>query len=188
MGLKIAGLVAMGLVAAASFDGAASQTTAPAVRDGARDFDFNLGTWRTQIKRIKDPFAAASESVALEGTVTVRKVWGGRAWLEEIEADGPTGHWQGSTFFLYSPAAGQWAQYFVNSASGRFDAMPLVGEFRDGRGDLYAQDSFAGRTILVRGEWSNIRPESHDYVESYSDDGGRSWKPAFIAHLTRLKP
>jgi len=32
----------------------------------------------------------------------------GRAQLEEIEADGSTGHFEGLTLFLYSPQAHQW--------------------------------------------------------------------------------
>jgi hypothetical protein len=73
---------------------------AQAVRDGQHDFDFNFGTWKTHIKRIPDPFSGSSKSIELNGTVTVRKVWDGRAQLEEIETDGPNGHWEGLTLFL----------------------------------------------------------------------------------------
>src|SRR3984957_802905 len=70
-----------------------ASTPTPAVPDGQHDFEFNIGVWHTHIKRILDPFASNSESVELNGTVTVRKVWDGKAELEEIEADGPKGHW-----------------------------------------------------------------------------------------------
>src|SRR4051794_38448061 len=80
---------------------------------GAHDFDFNLGTWETNIHRILNPFSASSESMEMKGTVTVSKVWGGRAQLEEIEADGPKGHWEGLTLFLYNPRSHQWSQTFV---------------------------------------------------------------------------
>jgi hypothetical protein len=62
-------------------------------RDGQHDFDFNFGTWKTHIRRILDPLAGSSKSIELNGTVTVRKIWDGRAQLEEIEANGPNGHW-----------------------------------------------------------------------------------------------
>ena len=120
----------------------------------------------------------------LEGTVVVRKVWDGRASLEEIEADGPNGHWEGMTLFLYNPQSHQWSQTFANSKSGVMNT-PLIGAFNDGRGALYSQESFDGRTILVRAVWSHIEPDSHDFEEAYSDDGGKIWHPAFIAHLTR---
>jgi hypothetical protein len=156
-------------------------------RDGQHDFDFNFGTWKTHIKRILDPLSGSSKSIELNGTVTVRKVWDGRAQLEEIEADGPNGHWQGMTLFLYNPQAHQWSQSFVNSKSGVLNP-PLIGAFKDGRGELIASDTFNDRSILVRGVWSDIKPDSHHFEESYSSDGGRTWAPAFIATLTREKP
>ena len=164
-----------------------SQT--PAVRDGQHDFDFNIGVWHTHIKRVVDPFASNSESVELDGTVTVRKVWAGKAQLEEIEADGPKGHWQGLTLFLYNPSAHQWSQSFVNSKDGALSPSSTnVGEFKDGRVVLVGQDNtVSDRTILVRAVWSDIKPDSHQYMESYSNDGGTTWVTAFVANLTRMK-
>ena len=168
---------------------AAADTAAPAsaaARDGQHDFDFNFGVWKTHIRRVLDPLSGSTDSVELNGTVTVRKVWDGRAQLEEIEADGPKGHWEGTTLFLYNPQAHQWSQTFADSETGVLEA-PLIGSFKDGRGELYSLDSSNGRTILLRGVWSDIKPDSHHFEESYSDDGGKTWAPAFIASLTRLK-
>jgi hypothetical protein len=155
-------------------------------RDGQHDFDFNIGVWHTQIKRVLDPLSGSTKSVELNGTVTVRKVWGGRAQLEEIETDGPNGHWEGLTLFLYSPQSHQWSQAFINSKVGML-SPPLIGAFKDGRGELFSQDTVNGRSILIRGVWSDITSDSHHFEESYSDDGGKTWKAAFIADLTREK-
>jgi hypothetical protein len=180
-------------VSCAMFASAAGAAAAPpasaadALRDGQHDFDFNFGVWKTHIKRVLDPFSASSESLELNGTVTVRKVWGGRALLEEIEADGPRGHWEGLSLFLYNPTAHQWSQTFVSSKVGMV-SQALVGQFSNGRGELFSMDTFQGRSILVRGVWSDIKPDSHRYEESYSADGGTSWAPAFIADLTRMPP
>ncbi|HEX3950049.1 MAG TPA: DUF1579 family protein [Steroidobacteraceae bacterium] len=153
-------------------------------RDGQHDFDFNDGVWHTHIKRILEPLSGSYNSMELDGTVTVRRVWGGRAQLEEIEADGPNGHWEGMTLFLYNPTAHQWSQSFINSKMGLLNP-PLIGTFSDGRGELVAEDTVNGRSVLVRAVWSQIKPDSHHFEESYSDDGGKTWAPAFIADLTR---
>jgi hypothetical protein len=164
-----------------------AQPAKPAVRDGQHDFDFNIGTWKTHIKRILDPLSGSPKSIELNGTVTVRKVWDGRAQLEEIETEGPNGHWEGLTLFLYNPEAHQWSQSFVNAKVGILNP-PLIGSFKDGRGELFSADTFNDRSILVRAVWSDITPNSHHFEESYSDDGGKTWAPAFIANLTREKP
>ncbi len=154
--------------------------------DGAHDFDFNIGVWHTRINRPLDPMAGSSSSVELNGTVTVRKIWGGRAQMEEIEADGPNGHWEGMTLFLYNPQSHQWSQTFMDSKSAVLNA-PTIGSFKEGRGELFNQDTFNGKSILVRGVWSDIKPDSHRYEEFYSADGGQSWHSAFAANLTREK-
>lgn len=156
------------------------------LRDGQHDFDFNSGAWKTHIRRVQDPFSGSSNSIELNGTVTVREIWGGRAHLEEIEADGPNGHWEGMSLFLYNPQSHQWSQSFVNSQMGVLNS-PLIGEFKNGTGELYAQDTFHGKSILVRAVWSHIQKDSHRYEESYSGDGGKTWALAFVADLTREK-
>ena len=155
-----------------------------AKRDGAHDFDFDLGVWRTHITRRLHPLTGSDETIQLTGTVTVRKLWDGRAQVEEIEADGPKGHWEGMTVFLYDREACQWSMNFANSSVGRF-TTPMTGGFENGRGELISQDTLDGRWILVRGVWSNITPTSHTYQESYSADGGRTWEVVFTATKTK---
>lgn len=162
----------------------ASARRAGTAHAGSHDFDFNAGVWRTHIRRFADPLSGSSTSIELRGTVSVRKLWDGSAALEEIEADGANGHWEGLTLFLFNPKAGQWSQFFANSKTGTLEP-PLIGAFKAGRGELLAQDTVGGRSILVRAVWSEITPSAHRYEESYSDDSGRTWKPAFLANLTR---
>jgi hypothetical protein len=135
---------------------------------------------------VPDPFSASPNSIELNGTVAVRKLWDGRAQLEEIEADGPNGHWEGMTLFLYNPESPQWSQSFLDNKMAVLNS-PEIGAFHDGRGELFSQDTFQGKSILVRALWSDIAPDSHRFEEFYSNDGGKTWAPAFIAELTREK-
>jgi hypothetical protein len=160
------------------------KATVAKYRDGQRDFDFNIGSWKTHIRRLLHPLTGSDAWVELNGTVVVRKVWGGRASLEEIEADGPNGHFEGTTLFLYNPQSHQWSQTFASSDDGTL-GQPSIGEFKQGRGELFDQETFNGRTILVRGVWSEITPNSHRFEQAFSDDGGKTWEPNFIANLTR---
>jgi hypothetical protein len=184
--MRRSGILLRAALAALMGAAAAMPAAAAEPRDGQHDFDFNEGVWKNHVKRILDPLSGSTQIIELNGTVTVRKVWDGRAWLEEIEADGPNGHWQGLTLFLYNPSAHQWSQNYANS-KGEL-SPPLVGSFQDSRGELFAQDTFNGRAILVRAVWSDIKPDSHHFEEAYSDDGGKTWKAAFIADLTRARP
>lgn len=160
----------------------ASATARPG---GEHDFDFDVGVWNAHIRRRLHPLSDSSEVIDLKAVITVRKVWDGRAALEEIEADGPSGHWEAMSLLLYNPKARQWTQNYFNSATIDPDNHPLTGSFAHGRGELYATDTLNGRPILVRGVYSDITPNSHRYEESYSGDGGRTWETAFTSELTR---
>jgi hypothetical protein len=163
----------------------ATAPVAEKARDGQHDFDFNFGSWKTHIQRLQNPLTGSKTWVEMNGTVVVRKVWDGRGQLEEIEADSSKGHFEGLTLFLYNPESHQWSQDFASSEDGSL-GTPMIGEFKDGRGELISQEQFKGRTILVRGVWSEIKADSHRFEQAFSDDGGKTWEPNFVATLTRL--
>lgn len=168
---------------------ATAQQSLPASeqRDGQHYFDFNIGTWHTHISRLLKPLTGSKAWTELDGTVTVRKVWGGKAQVEEIEADGAAGHFEGLTLFLYNPKSRQWSMNFASSDDGVLE-QPTIGEFRNGRGEFYDQELYNGRSIMVRMVWSDITPTSHHVEQSFSDDGGKTWEPNFIGTLTQEKP
>src|SRR5215207_5175572 len=112
--------------------GTSAQPT-PAERDGQHDFDFELGTWRTQLSRLQRPLTGSTTWVKYEGTTVVRKVWDGRANLVELVADGPAGHFEGLSLRLYNPKSRQWSLNFA-SVSGGVMTQPTIGEFKNGQG------------------------------------------------------
>ncbi len=166
----------------------ADATKANSQRDGQHDFDFNLGTWKTSMKRLQHPLTGSTTWVELSGTVVVRKVWDGRAQLEEVEAQGPAGHFEDLGLFLYNPQARQWSLNFANSKTGVIGIPPTIGEFRNGRGEFYDQETFNGRAILARIVWSDITADSHRFEQAFSDDDGKTWETNVVATLTRVAP
>lgn len=154
-------------------------------RDGQHDFDFEIGTWKTHLRIRLRPLTGSSEWVEYEGTSVVRKVWNGGANLVELVADGPSGHLEGLSLRLYNPEARQWSLNFSNRRSGTL-TPPVIGEFRNGRGEFYGQDMLDGRAILVRFIISEIGPDSCRFEQSFSDDGGKTWEANWIAVDTRV--
>jgi hypothetical protein len=154
-------------------------------RDGAHDFDFEIGRWKTELRRLKHPLAGSSEWVGYSGRTTVTKIWGGKANLVELEVEGPAGRLQALSLRLYNPQTREWTLNFANGAGGTL-GVPSVGGFRDGRGEFYNQEAFGGRTVLVRFVISDIRADSVRFEQAFSADGGRTWEINWIAVDTRL--
>lgn len=105
--------------------------------------------------------------------------------LEVIEAQGPS-HLELMTLSLYNAASHQWSLNFSSSQSGEM-ATPSIGEFKDGVGTFMDQEDYKDRTILVRQLWSKITPNSYHFEQALSADFGKTWKPNFVADLTRIK-
>lgn len=157
-----------------------------AVQDGQKNFDFEIGTWKTTLKRLQKPLSGSTTWVEYEGTTVVRKVWDGRANLVELEVKGSAGHIEALSLRLYNPQSRQWSLNFSN-VKDRMMATPSIGEFKNGRGEFYSQEDYNGRMILVRFIISNIRPNSCHFEQAFSDDGGKTWELNWIATDTRIK-
>jgi hypothetical protein len=155
-------------------------------RDGQHDFDFEIGNWKTHLSRLLHPLAGSTTWTEYEGTTVVRKVWDGRANLVEFEADGPAGHIEALSLRLYNPRSRQWSLNFANSKSGAL-SQPTIGEFKNGRGEFFDQESFNGRAILVRFVISDIIANSCRFEQAFSEDGGKIWEVNWIATDTRVQ-
>jgi hypothetical protein len=164
---------------------ASVEPAAAASRDGQHDFDFEIGIWKTHLRRLVHPLTGSTTWIELEGTSVVRKVWNGRANLVELEADGPTGHIEGLSLRLYDPQSHQWSLNYANSKGGGL-SVPTIGEFKNGRGEFYDQETLNGRAILVRNVWSEITANSCHFEQSFSDDGGKTWEANWIVTDTRV--
>lgn len=155
-----------------------------AQRDGSRDFDWDIGTWKTRQRRRLHPLTGSSQWVDYHGTDTVRKLWPG-ANTGMIEADGPAGHLEIFTIRLYNPNSHQWTVSFTNPASGTL-GIPLTGVFSNGSAEFYDQEPYNGREILVRFGISDITANTCRFEQAFSDDGGRTWEVNFIVTETRV--
>lgn len=163
----------------------AAERDAATPRDGTHDFDFEIGTWKTQLRRRLHPLRGSDDWAEYTGTSVVRKVWDGRANLVELDVSGPAGRIEGAAWRLYNPASRQWSLNFANVRSGTL-SPPTIGEFADGRGEFYGADTLDGRAILVRFVISGIRPDSAHFEQAFSADGGKTWETNWIATDTRM--
>jgi|SRR5215471_10223543 len=156
------------------------------VRDGQHDFDALIGKWKYHLKRRVHPLTGSNTWVEGEGTGACFKIWDGGAELDTIEVNGPTGHIEGLTLRTYNPQSHQWRLYWTNRKNGTLDP-PQIGEFKDGRGEFFAQDTINGRTILIRYVWTGLATPSPHFEQSFSDDGGKTWEVNWITDQTRVE-
>lgn len=162
--------------------------TAPAaaLRDGSRDFDWEIGRWATVLRYLPEPLTGSNHWLDYRGTSDVRAVLGGRANLVELSVAGTAGKIEGASLRLYDPKARQWSLNFAGIRNGQL-TEPVHGAFDSiGRGLFYGRDTVEGRVVLVRFVISDVTANSARFEQAYSADAGATWEVNWIAVDTRL--
>ena len=86
---------------------------------------------------------------------------------------------------LYDPQTRQWFVRFANSRDGDLGA-PMIGGFKDGRGEFYNQETLNGRSIFVRFIFSDVTDKTFALEQAFSADGGKTWEANWIATFKRV--
>lgn len=186
--LLVLALLVGGAGVSAMAHSAPAAPSAETIRDGQHDFDFEIGTWATEV-RVRNPLSGKPPVWAeYRGTSLVRDLMDGRANSVELSVTGPAGKIEGISLRLYDPGARQWS---LNFASLRDGAMtpPVVGGFgADGRGVFYGDDKLGERAIRVRFVITQISADEARFEQAFSADDGATWEVNWIAVDRRAGP
>lgn len=157
----------------------------PAVAaDGQHDFDWEIGKWSTQLKRLREPFSGKNDWQDYSGSSIVTPILGKRANLVELDVQGSSGRITGVSLRLYEPATGEWTLTFANLANGRM-TEPMRGSFKDGTGTFFGDDTLGKRKVRVRFLIIPVSSMQWRFEQAYSVDGGQTWETNWIAIDTR---
>ena len=88
----------------------------------------------------------------------------------------------------FDAKSGQWSIWWLDSRTplGPLDP-PVRGSFRGGVGSFLAEDTFKGKAIRVRFEWSRITSTSCHWEQAFSTDGGANWETNWIMDFERTR-
>lgn len=161
------------------------QPPAPA-RDGQRDFDWEIGTWTTNVRVLRNPLSGKPpEWAEYQGTSVIKPLMDGRWNFVELSVSGAAGKIEGGSLRLYNPQSRQWSLNYIGLRNGLLTA-PVYGGFDgSGRGTFYGQDMMEGRAILVRFVITPKSTNEASFEQAYSRDGGATWEVNWIAVDTR---
>lgn len=114
------------------------------------DFDFLFGRWNVHNRRLRERLKGSTHWDEFDGTAVARPILGGMGNVNDYEAAGPSGPILGLALRLFNPRSQEWSIYWASGDTGTLDLPPMVGSFRNGRGEFYNQEMFEGRSVYVR--------------------------------------
>ena len=183
----LAALAVLTAAAAASAPVSAPYPVAPTTRDGRNDFNFEFGTWRTHYRLLEDRLVGSHQWYDCYGTSVIRPRWGGSANLEDGDLTCPNRYVGGMTLRTYDAATHQWTLWWGTRKLG-VSPPSQVGHFNAGGvGDFYSYDSWKGRPVITRFEWSVVRGNPH-FEQAFSTDGGKTWEVNWTTDYVRVSP
>ena len=153
--------------------------------DGRNDFDFLTGNWKVHHKLLKGRLKGSTEWDEFEGTCVDKKILNGLGNFDEVVMHTKTGTFNAVAMRLFDINSHEWSIYWAAGTSGMLD-VPMVGGFKDGRGEFYSQEVFEGRHIFCRFTWSKITANSCQWEQAFSIDGGKTWETNWMNTFERI--
>jgi hypothetical protein len=96
-----------------------------------------------------------------------------------LEADGLAGHVEALSTRYFNPQTHLWSVSYGTPRAGSL-SRALVGEFKNGRGEFYGEETLEEKVVLVREVYTPIDARTRKLEVAYSADGGRSWQTNWI--------
>jgi hypothetical protein len=149
------------------------------------DFDFFMGDWRVQHRRLVSRLANADEWQEFGGECRATRLLGGFGNIDDNIVDIPSGQYPAVTLRAYDPKTRQWAIWWLDARSPHALDVPVKGSFTDGTGTFFAEDVFDGRPIRVRFLWLDTQTANPRWEQAFSPDAGRTWETNWTMHFAR---
>jgi hypothetical protein len=153
--------------------------------DGRNDFDFLIGTWKVHHRALKKRLNGSMDWVEFEGDTVSKKILNGLGNMDENVIQKETGPVHAITLRLFDSKSKEWSIYWSTDITGTLD-VPMIGGFKDRRGEFYSQEVFEGRHIYNRFIWSKIMATSCQWEQAFSVDGGKTWETNWIMEFERI--
>ena len=149
----------------------------------ARDFDFLMGRWSVDNRRLTKRLAGAEEWERFEATHAARPLLDGLGNEDEFRTD-HDGGMIGMSFRFFDPVHRRWSIYWADSRRCGVLDPPVFGAFADGIGIFEGDDVLEGRAIRVRFTWSRVTAWEPRWEQAFSADGGETWETNWIMDFT----
>ncbi len=151
----------------------------------AHDWDWLVGKWNVKHRRLQARLEGSTTWQEFNGTCDMRPMLGGFGNVDDNVVELPEGTYRALGIRAFDPATRRWAIWWLDARTPTVIEPPVFGAFRDGIGTFVGDDTFKGKSIKVRFQWSEITATSALWQQAFSPDGGATWETNWLMRFTR---
>ena len=141
-----------------SLDTAGDLKIIAAKNSSPNDFDFLVGSWRIQNRKLKTRLNNCHEWTEFEALGKCRKVLIGFGNIDDFRTEFNDKPFEGMALRLFNPKTKLWSIYWADSNVVVLD-VAQVGSFEDNIGKFYAKDVFERKEIMVLYRWDKTNAD-----------------------------
>jgi hypothetical protein len=151
----------------------------------ARDWDWLVGSWDVWHRRLKERLAGSNDWQEFTGKSVLWRTMGGLGNIDDNIVELPGGTYRGLSIRTFDPATSQWSIWWLDGRDpARFDP-PVIGRFEGDTGVFVGEDTFKGRSIIMRFRWLEVHGPRPHWEQAFSTDGGGTWEINWENFFTR---
>lgn len=150
------------------------------------DFDFIVGDWRVEHRRLNARLSNCADWTDFVGLSSTSKILGGFGNLEDNILHFPEGSVRAVAMRSYCRKSGQWSIWWLDGRSPTQLDTPVVGKFDNHIGLFFADDILDGKAIKVRFTWTATPGVNPRWEQAFSNDAGRTWETNWRMEFSRI--
>jgi hypothetical protein len=170
----------------AAIPGLIALGSAHATPETPRDFASFLGKWQVRHRSLKQRLAGSNDWEEFGGTSHWHSILGGVANFNESTVHRAGSTYQSLGLRAFDAKTGVWTDWSLSGRDPTKIVVDGVGRFANGVGSFFADDTFEGKSIRVRGMFTPLTSRSMQWEQAFSPDGGRTWETNYVMHHTRI--
>jgi len=151
------------------------------------DFDFVIGDWVVRHRRLKERLSNCNEWVEFDGEMSTQKILGGFGNLEDNILRLNDEIFRAIALRSYDQSTKKWSIWWLDGRLPSQIDVPVVGEFIDGVGTFFANDTFQEIPIIVRFIWRQIDQNLLHWGQAFSADAGDTWETNWTMEFRRQR-
>lgn len=159
----------------------------PSEPDAPTDFDFIIGDWHVQHRRLNSRLSGCTEWTSFNGLSTTRKILGGLGNVEDNLLRFPEGEVRAAAFRSFDHATRKWSIWWLDARNPHRLDVPVIGEFAGTIGTFHADDSLRGAAIRVRFIWNANPGGKPTWEQAFSPDLGITWETNWTMEFSPLQ-